>query len=190
MVTLHADAAIGKAVATISGRWSLNDLLIAVVAQALRLHPTMNAYVDAEHDIVQRDDVHIGFAVDADAGLVVGVLADTARLSLGGIASGRQAVQRRVVDEGRPPERGQEATFTITNLGHLGIRYFNPILPARTGGILGVGQLHRQDDSSAILPLSLTFDHRLVDGAPAARFLKTVRQLIDDVDGWPDHWGS
>jgi pyruvate dehydrogenase E2 component (dihydrolipoamide acetyltransferase) len=167
---------------------SFNDLLIKIAAQALTEHPTLNARLDGDQ-IVQYAQAHVGLAVDTERGLLVVVVRDAQARSLRGItAETGRLVERARAGQSAPDElRG--GTFTITNLGVYDIDFFTPIINLPECAILGVGRIAPKQvviDAEAekvairqMVALSLTFDHRLVDGAPAARFLQRVKQLVE-----------
>jgi pyruvate dehydrogenase E2 component (dihydrolipoamide acetyltransferase) len=167
---------------------SITDLVVRLVALALREHPALNASLVGEA-IRQNASVHIGIAVDTERGLLVPVIRDADRKSIHAIA----AESARLIDEAR---RGVSATanlsggtFTITNLGRFEIDAFTPIVNLPECAILGVGRivarpvvLGEEPDTIVIrkmMSLSLTFDHRVVDGGPAARFLQRCKQTIE-----------
>jgi pyruvate dehydrogenase E2 component (dihydrolipoamide acetyltransferase) len=162
------------------------DLLIArCVARALLEHPQLNGTLTAR-GIVLRDHINVGIALDATSGLVVPVLRDTAEQPLLELARTWQELRARALASRSSPEELAGGTFTITNLGHLGIDFFSPIINPGETAILGVGRIaHRpvvrggHMGVARTIPLSLTFDHRVVDGAQAARFLKRVGELIE-----------
>jgi pyruvate dehydrogenase E2 component (dihydrolipoamide acetyltransferase) len=168
-------------------------LLVRIVALALGEHPQLNASL-TDDGIVQHAHVHIGLAVDTPHGLVVPVLHDAERQTVEQIA--REAA--RLVEAARAgrsrPEDVAGATFTITNLGMYDIDAFTPVVALPQCAVLGVGRfVARQvvvDEASErvavrrMVTLSLTFDHRLVDGAPAARFLQAVKQSIERPTRW------
>ncbi len=171
-------------------RWGFspayNDLLAKIVASALRKFPYMNARLagDAIEHLAQ---VNIGIAVDTERGLMVPVIRDADRKSLRVFGSEfRQLVER--ARNGRSlPEDLSGGTFTITNLGVYEIDAFTPVINLPELAILGVGRIHPKpvvrNNAVAIrqmLTLSLVFDHRLVDGAPAARFLQYIKQVIEE----------
>jgi pyruvate dehydrogenase E2 component (dihydrolipoamide acetyltransferase) len=169
-----------------------NDLLIKIVASALHELPYMNVQLDAEAGIIRRSSgVHVALAVDTERGLLVPVVRDADRKGMTEIAQElRQVIERARAGEALPDELSG-STFTITNLGMFEIDAFTPIINLPEAAILGVGQIK---DRPAVVDgaivarkmmwLSLTFDHRLVDGAPAGRFLQYVKNLIED----PLHW--
>ncbi len=172
---------------------SYNDLLAKLVAEALAEHPQLNARLDGDA-IVTSSAVHMGFAVDTDRGLVVPVVRDVQRKSVRQIA----AEGSRLVEQARAgsvrPEDLSGGTFTLTNLGMYDIDAFTPVINLPQCAILGVGRIVAKQvvvDASAervairqMMFLSLTFDHRLVDGAPAARFLQRVKQYVEQPYLW------
>ena len=163
---------------------SFNDFFLKLAAAALQQHPQLAAqWSDA--GLVQPRDTNIGFAVDTDAGLLVPVIRDEPSLGLRQIA----AQSRELIEKARrgalASREMSEGCFTITNLGSFGIDVFTPIINLPECSILGIGRIERRPvadgDRVAIREqvwLSLTFDHRVVDGAPAARFLQTLSKLI------------
>ncbi|HET6318449.1 MAG TPA: dihydrolipoamide acetyltransferase family protein [Chloroflexota bacterium] len=169
------------------------DLLVKIVAIALTEHPALNASITPD-GVTQHAQVHIGLAVDTSHGLVVPVIRDVQQRSVDDIA--RDAA--RLVDAARNgrsrPEDLHGATFTITNLGMYDIDAFTPVVNLPQCAVLGVGRIVARpvvvDEVSErvavrrMLTLSLTFDHRLVDGAPAARFLQTVKHLVERPTRW------
>ncbi|MFN3191625.1 MAG: 2-oxo acid dehydrogenase subunit E2 [Aureliella sp.] len=157
--------------------------LIKAVATALRTHPSMNAVIDMDADeIVYRDYVNVGIAVDTDRGLVVPNIRNVDSMGIPGIAKSLADLAGRVRtgDFGVNELRG--GTFTISNLGAIGGTYSTPIVNVPEVAILLVGRTRKlpvvmEDDSiqaRQMMPLSLSYDHRLVDGATAARFLNDV----------------
>jgi pyruvate dehydrogenase E2 component (dihydrolipoamide acetyltransferase) len=169
---------------------SYNDLLIKLTATALQEHRTLNSTWN-EDEILLHEQIHIGLAVETDAGLLVPVVRDAQAKSLRQI-SGETA---RLI-EGAQAQRLsvdllQGGTFTITNLGMYGIDAFTPIIQLPQCAILGVGRIVAKPAviNDQVLPrrmmaLSLTFDHRVIDGGPAARFLNTLREFIETPTLW------
>ena len=163
-----------------------NELLAKACAIALRRFPYMNARLNGE-TIERLADVNIGIAVDADQGLVVPVIRDVDQKDLQTV--GREF--RQYVDEVRAnkanPDHISGGTFTITNLGMYDVDGFTPVINLPEAAILGVGRIAPQPvvrENQLIIrkmmTLSMAFDHRLTDGAPAARFLQYIKQLIED----------
>ena len=164
---------------------TFNDLFVKLTAAALREHPLLNAQW-REDGLFFPDQIHIAIAVETEEGLVAPVLRDVTALTLREVA----AASRELIELARarrlPPERLSGGTFTITNLGRFGIETFTPILARPQCAVLGIGQIARVPvvDGDRIVPglrvpLSLTFDHRVADGGPAARFLATLREFIE-----------
>ncbi len=156
------------------------------VAQSLKLHPLLNASLDLENNqIIYKDYVNLGIAVDNDRGLVVPVIREADQLTIPQIAQG-------LSDVGNKGRTGQftiddlrGGTFTISNLGAIGGTYSTPIINHPEVGVLLLGRSRKMpiviDDAVQIrlmMPLSLSYDHRLVDGAIAARFLNEVKNFL------------
>jgi pyruvate dehydrogenase E2 component (dihydrolipoamide acetyltransferase) len=167
-----------------------NDLLIKLIAHALRQFPYMNAQLDG--DTIRRlGQVHVALAVDTDRGLLVPVIRDADRKGLTEVARELRDVIERVQTGAALPDELSGSTFTITNLGMFEIDAFTPIINLPEAAILGVGRIKARPvvvngdlGVRQIMWLSLTFDHRLVDGAPAARFLQYIKNLIEDPLLW------
>jgi pyruvate/2-oxoglutarate dehydrogenase complex dihydrolipoamide acyltransferase (E2) component len=162
----------------------LNDFLMKAAALALREHPLLNATV-REDGIHLLDGIHLGFAVAVPGGLMVPVIEDVVTLPLPEIARRSKALARAAREGRISPAQLEGATFTVTSLGGYGVDFFTPVINPGNVGILGVGRLRDGvewvDDRplrTRVLTLSLTFDHRAVDGAPAAEFLRTVDELL------------
>ena len=168
-------------------RISLNDLITKAVAAALRRHPRLNATL-VDQEVHLHENVNVGVAVNLDEGLIVPVIADADRKDLGQIArqSRELADKARAVPMRLSPDEVSNGTFTITNLGTTGIDLFTPIINPPQVAILGVGMVQRRPvvvgDALAIRPsvyLCLVFDHRAVDGVPAANFLQELQGLLE-----------
>lgn len=167
---------------------SYNDILLAHVARALREIPELNACWFRE-GVYEFDPVHIAVAVDTPGGLLAPVLRDVDRLTIPQIA----VQSRRLIDLTRNGQVSQEqlaeGTFTVTNLGMFGVDAFTPILNLPQAGILGVGRILEepvvrggQIVVGRTVMLSLTFDHRVVDGAQAARWLQRLGERLRTPD--------
>ena len=167
-----------------------NDLMVKLTAYALQRHPLLNARWE-EKEIVLLGEINIGVAVDAEAGLIVPVIRSVQFKSLAQVA----AESRGLVEKARKRqlEAGdlQGGTFTVSNLGMYNIDTFAPIINLPECAILGVGRIIKKPAvfDGQIVPrdmmaLSLTFDHRIVDGGPAARFLDTVRECVEQPFLW------
>ena len=162
------------------------DLLVKVVANALGDHPRLNATLTDE-GIHLLSDINIGVAVALDDGLVVPVLRNADKVRLSEISEQVRSSAERARNNQLTPSELQGGSFTITNLGNFGIDAFTPIINPPESAILGVGRILKKpvvhNDEITIrsmLTLSLTFDHRVIDGAPAAQFLQTVAGYIQD----------
>jgi pyruvate dehydrogenase E2 component (dihydrolipoamide acetyltransferase) len=165
------------------------ELILSVVAKALRQHPLLNARWQ-DDAIVLCADVNVGVAVDTQAGLIVPVVRDADRLSIDQLAARLQELADRARARRLRADEMEGGTFTVTNLGMYGIDAFTPIINLPECAVLGVGRVVSEPavHEGQVVPrdrvtLSLTFDHRVVDGAPAARFLNDVRMLIEAGDG-------
>ena len=164
---------------------SFNALLVKLAAQALAEHPALNAQMDGK-TIRRMAQVHIGVAVDTPRGLLVPVVRDAGRKTLGQVNADLEGLVRRALEGRSLPDDLSGGTFTLTNLGMYDIDAFTPLINPPECAILGIGRiverpvgLNGQIVLREMMALSLSFDHRLVDGAPAARFLQRVRQLIE-----------
>ncbi|HOB09242.1 MAG: dihydrolipoamide acetyltransferase family protein [Limnochordia bacterium] len=165
---------------------TLNDIILFAVAKTLPGYPELNAHF-LDNTLRVFKNVHLGIAVDTDRGLMVPTLFDANRKSLDELA--RQA--KRLISQAKSgsvnPDELQGGTFTVTNLGTLGIESFTPILNPPQTGILGVCAVDykvKPVDGEYVhypaMALSLTIDHRAVDGAPAARFLQELKQNLEN----------
>ena len=165
-------------------RISLNDMITKAVAVALRRHPRLNATM-GERAVQVHDRIHIGVAVNLDEGLIVPVVRDVDRKDLGQISRASRELAERARSGRLQLDDLSDGSFTITNLGTTGIDLFTPIINPPQVAILGVGMIQRRPvvvgDALAIRPsayLCLVFDHRALDGVPAARFLQELQQLL------------
>jgi pyruvate dehydrogenase E2 component (dihydrolipoamide acetyltransferase) len=164
---------------------SYNDLFLTILAKALAEHPRLNASLDGD-SIKLWPQIDIAVAVDADRGLLVPVIRGVDRKGLAQLAAETAALAERACAGKCTPEELTGSTFTLTNLGMFGIDAFTPIINLPECAILGVGRIKTQPvwvgdhvEPREKVWLSLTFDHRLVDGGPAARFLQRVVQLVE-----------
>jgi pyruvate dehydrogenase E2 component (dihydrolipoamide acetyltransferase) len=169
---------------------SYNDLLIKLTAVALQQHEALNATWQ-EENILQWRAVHMGLAVDVEDGLVVPVVRDAQARSVGQIAAATRDLITRAQAHQLQAEEMQGGTFSITNLGMFGVDAFTPIINLPQAAILGVGRIMARpwvvDDQVVprkVMALSLTFDHRVADGAAAARFLNLVREYVEEPSLW------
>lgn len=169
---------------------SMLPFVMTAVCRALRQHPALNANVDdAREEILVKDVVNLGCAVDTEHGLMVPVIAGADRLSLVQLANGVKSVAEGCKNRTIPREQLSGGTFTISNVGSYGGRFATPIINYPEVGILAAGRAFEKvmaKDGMIFaglsLPLSLSCDHRVVDGAEGARFLNTVKKLLEDPD--------
>jgi pyruvate dehydrogenase E2 component (dihydrolipoamide acetyltransferase) len=165
---------------------SYNVLLAKLVAVALREFPYMNAQLADDESILEVDDINIGIAVDTERGLLVPVLRDADEKEVTLLQEEYAALTERASSGKSTVADLEGGTFTITNLGSLEIEQFMPIINIPECAILGVGAIVKKpvviEDQIEIRPmmsLTLAFDHRLVDGAPAAKYLQRVKHLVE-----------
>lgn len=170
-------------------RITVTALVLRAAAQSLREHPAMNTLL-REGGIERAGEIHMGLAVAIDGGLAVPVIREADTRSIAGLA----AISRELAQGARagtlPPKAFQGGTFTVTNLGMTGIDWFTPILNPPQVGILGLSRVVERPvvrhGALAIAPmttLTLVFDHRAVDGQPAALFLRSVRDRLETCEG-------
>ena len=164
---------------------SYSDILVVVVSRALREHPYMNVRL-TDGGIRTLPQVNVGVAVDTDRGLLVPVIRDADRKGIVEVARVFRELLARARAGKSTPDDLTGGTFTVTNLGMFDIDAFTPIINPPECAILGVGRIQERPAVHAgqicvrqVMVLSLTFDHRVVDGAPAARFLQRIKQLIE-----------
>jgi pyruvate dehydrogenase E2 component (dihydrolipoyllysine-residue acetyltransferase) len=164
----------------------VTDFFVKLVAVALVQQPRLNSRWENDR-ITQLKDIHVGIAVDTEAGLMAPVIRDVPRLTLDQVADRSRDLGDRARKGTLKIKEMEDATFTITNLGAFGIDAFTPIIHWPQCAILGIGRIRKQPVvvNDQIIPrdqvtLSLTFDHRIVDGADAARFLQSLVALIEN----------
>jgi 2-oxoglutarate dehydrogenase E2 component (dihydrolipoamide succinyltransferase) len=161
--------------------------------EALKVHPKLNAVIDSENSqVTYHDAEHLGIAVDTERGLMVPVVHHAGDLNLGGLARKIADVAARTRSGQVSPDELSGGTFTLTNTGSRGALFDTPIINQPQVGILGVGTVVKRpvvvEDASlgeviavrSMVYLALTYDHRLVDGADAARFLVTVKGRLEE----------
>jgi pyruvate dehydrogenase E2 component (dihydrolipoamide acetyltransferase) len=163
-------------------RIAVNDLVLFAVARTLPKHPALNSWFDWD-GIRRFSQVNLGFAVDSGQALYVPVLPNADAMRLADLAARAQDAIAKARAGRLSPEDMADGTFTVSNLGSLGVHWFTPVLNPPQSGILGVGAAHRSHpDAPALLPLSLTFDHRALDGAAAAAALADFARAIESID--------
>lgn len=194
-VTLTTEAPVDAAAAMIHGlnrEWrsegvvvTLTGLIARACALALKEHPQLNARLEGDQ-IVVASEINVGVAVDQDAGLIVPVLRATDRLSLQMAMKTLRELTNKAKDDQLRPEDVTGGTFTVTSLEGSVVDAFTPIINPPQAAILGVGRTRDVAAFEAsevvkrqVITLSLTFDHRVTDGAPAAKFLGRVAELLE-----------
>jgi len=175
-----------KKVEAAGGKLTVTAFLLKVVASALKVFPQFNASVDvAKNEVIYKKYCHIGVAVDTDRGLLVPVVRDVDQKSILEIAVALTDIAERARTKKTTVEEMQGGTFTMTNLGSIGGTGFTPIVNWPEVAILGVARaglepvfVKEQFVARLMLPLCLSYDHRLIDGADGARFLRWIAKAI------------
>ncbi|NLG58315.1 MAG: 2-oxo acid dehydrogenase subunit E2 [Clostridiales bacterium] len=169
-------------------RVSLNDFVLKAVAKSLRAHMEVNASLDGAGGIIRHHEINVGMAVAVPGGLMVPVIRGADTKSLEALSNEAKDLAVRARDSSLDASQLQGSTFSVSNLGMYGITSFTPIINQPNAAILGVcavedvvaldkeGQLYNKK----MMTLSLTYDHRLLDGAEAAEFQKTLKTLLED----------
>jgi pyruvate dehydrogenase E2 component (dihydrolipoamide acetyltransferase) len=167
---------------------SYTAILVKIVAEALVEHRLLRTIIEGSN-LVTRGEIHIGIAIDVDDGLVVPNIKNSSQKSIAKISAELADLGKRAKDNTLSLDDITGGVFTITNLGMFGIKYFAPILNPGESGILGVGTIQEvavvQQGGifmKPVLNLSLTHDHRVVNGAPAARFLQSIQSIMNDCE--------
>jgi len=160
------------------------DFIVQACAHALKQHPRMNSTLDGD-TIRHLEQISVGIAVALEEGLIVPVVPNTDKKSLKEIAQEARALAEKARAGKLTLEEVSGGTFTVSNLGMFGVDGFTPIINAPQTGILGIGRIvekpviYRGEVAKrSMMVLSLTFDHRIIDGAPAGAFLQTVADLL------------
>jgi len=172
-------------------RISLTDILTFAVARTLRQFPDLNARLE-EQEIQVLEDIHLGVAVATPEGLIVPVIHHADQRSLGDIAQRSAQLAEKAHNRRLSLDEVSGGTFTITNLGSYGIEIFTPLVNYPQCAILGVGRVADRPvvvpgriDVRAMMYVSLSFDHRIIDGAPAAMFLQQLKERLETLGEFP-----
>jgi len=167
---------------------SFTDILVKIVAESIRKNQGINVSLEKE-EIVYHDDINIGVAVAIENGLVVPVIKTADQKSISEIALEVKEMANRARDSRLKPDDLANGRFTISNLGMYEVDGFTPVINQPESAILGVGRIiedviveNEQIRIGKTMTLSLSFDHRVMDGAPAAKFLGTIKYLIEHPD--------
>lgn len=167
-------------------RVSYNEIIIKAVACTLKKNPTINISLENEQEIVHHENIHVGFAVAVPSGLVVPVLKHVDQKGLGTITQEAKSIAKQARDGLLTPDDMQGSTFTISNLGMYAVDGFTPIINQPNAAILGVGRIQEKPvmvngvvEGHSMMSVSLSFDHRIIDGAPAAQFLTDLKNVLE-----------
>ena len=169
------------------GKMTVTAIALKVCAAALKVFPQFNATIDIEkEEIIYKQYIHIGVAADTDRGLLVPVIRDVDKKNIVELAVELSQLSKKARDKKLTPADMEGGTFTITNLGGIGGVGFTPIVNHPEVAILGISRsriepewINNKFEPRLILPLSLSYDHRLIDGADAARFLRWVAEAFE-----------
>jgi pyruvate dehydrogenase E2 component (dihydrolipoamide acetyltransferase) len=169
------------------GKMTVTAIALKVCASALKVFPQFNASIDmGKEEIIYKQYINIGVAVDTDRGLLVPVIRDVDKKNIVELAAELTQLSRKARDRKLTPEEMEGGTFTITNLGGIGGTGFSPIVNHPEVAILGLSRsrmepewVNNKFEPRLILPLSLSYDHRLIDGADAARFLRWIAEAFE-----------
>jgi pyruvate dehydrogenase E2 component (dihydrolipoamide acetyltransferase) len=177
----------GPKAAEAGGKMTVTAIALKVCASALKIFPQFNASIDMEkEEIVYKQFINIGVAVDTDRGLLVPVLRDVDKKNIVELAAELTGLSKKARDKKLSPTDMEGGTFTITNLGGIGGTGFSPIVNYPEVAILGLSRsstepvwMDNKFEPRMVLPLSLSYDHRLIDGADAARFLRWIAEAFE-----------
>ncbi|ABF41792.1 Dihydrolipoamide acetyltransferase [Candidatus Koribacter versatilis Ellin345] len=169
------------------GKLTVTAIALKVIAAAMKKFPKFNASIDIDREeIIYKKYVHIGVAVDTEAGLLVPVLRNVDQKNVYQIAAEMNELSKRARERKLKPEEMEGGTFTITNLGGIGGTSFTPIVNLPEVAILGLSRgrtepvwVNDHFEPRTMLPLSLSYDHRIIDGADAARYLRWVADALE-----------
>ncbi len=169
------------------GKMTVTAIALKVCASALKVFPQFNASIDmGKEEIIYKQYINIGVAVDTDRGLLVPVIRDVDKKNIVELATEMTQLSTKARDKKLTPDEMQGGTFTITNLGGIGGTGFSPIVNHPEVAILGLSRsrmepewVNNKFEPRLILPLSLSYDHRLIDGADAARFLRWIAEAFE-----------
>jgi pyruvate dehydrogenase E2 component (dihydrolipoamide acetyltransferase) len=169
------------------GKMTVTAIALKVCASALKIFPQFNASIDmAKEEIVYKQYINIGVAVDTDRGLLVPVIREVDKKNIVELATELTQLSAKAREKKLTPDEMQGGTFTITNLGGIGGDGFSPIVNHPEVAILGLSRSSMQPvfiggkfEPRLVLPLSLSYDHRLIDGADAARFLRWIAEAFE-----------
>jgi len=180
-------ARFGPKAAEAGGKMTVTAIALKVCASALKIFPQFNASIDMEcEEIIYKQFINIGVAVDTDRGLLVPVIRDVDKKNIVELAAELTALSKKAREKKLTPADMEGGTFTITNLGGIGGTGFSPIVNYPEVAILGLSRssmepvwMNGKFEPRQVLPVSLSYDHRLIDGADAARFLRWIAEAFE-----------
>ena len=183
----HLRTKFAPKAAEAGGKMTVTAIALKVCASALKIFPQFNASIDMEkEEIVYKQFINIGVAVDTDRGLLVPVIRDVDKKNIVELAAELTGLSKKARDKKLSPADMEGGTFTITNLGGIGGTGFSPIVNYPEVAILGLSRssmepvwMDNKFEPRMVLPLSLSYDHRLIDGADAARFLRWIAEAFE-----------
>ncbi|HEX3739201.1 MAG TPA: dihydrolipoyllysine-residue acetyltransferase [Terriglobales bacterium] len=183
----HLRTKFAPKAAEAGGKMTVTAIALKVCASALKIFPQFNASIDMENEeIVYKQFINIGVAVDTERGLLVPVLRDVDKKNIVELAAELTGLSKKARDKKLTPADMEGGTFTITNLGGIGGTGFSPIVNYPEVAILGLSRsstepvwMENKFEPRMVLPLSLSYDHRLIDGADAARFLRWIAEAFE-----------
>ena len=183
----HLRARFAPRAAEAGGKMTVTAIALKVCASALKVFPQFNASIDmAKEEIVYKQYINIGVAVDTDRGLLVPVVRDVDKKNIVELAAELTQFSKKAREKKLTPAEMEGGTFTITNLGGVGGTGFSPIVNSPEVAILGLSRssmapvwIEGKFEPRLVLPLSLSYDHRLIDGADAARFLRWIAEAFE-----------
>jgi pyruvate dehydrogenase E2 component (dihydrolipoamide acetyltransferase) len=180
-------ARFGPKAAEAGGKMTVTAIALKVCASALKIFPQFNASIDMDkEEIIYKQFINIGVAVDTERGLLVPVIRDVDKKNIVELAAELTQLSKKAREKKLSPSDLEAGTFTITNLGGIGGTAFSPIVNYPEVAILGLSRssmepvwINGKFEPRMVLPLSLSYDHRLIDGADAARFLRWIAEAFE-----------
>jgi pyruvate dehydrogenase E2 component (dihydrolipoamide acetyltransferase) len=176
-------------VAEAGGKLTVTAILLKILASALKVFPRFNSSLDmANQQIIFKRYVHLGVAVDTDRGLLVPVIRDVDKKDITQVSVELSDLAERARNKKIKPDELEGATFTLSNLGGIGGTNFTPIVYHPQVAILGTARAYEElsmngvgtVEAHTILPLALSYDHRIIDGADGARFLRWIADALEN----------
>jgi pyruvate dehydrogenase E2 component (dihydrolipoyllysine-residue acetyltransferase) len=192
-ITMDVDATLLEQLrlkVAIESKVSLTEILVPIIAQALKIYPRVNAILE-EKSIKEIRNINVGVAVDTSDGLKVPVLKNADQMPLGDVIKNLRLLKEKALSGTLNLDELSDGTFTVTNLGMYGVRGFTPIINPPQCAILGVGVVEDRPvarngsiEIRKIMTLSLSFDHRAMDGVLASKFLQSLCNMIANPDSF------